>query len=104
MLPVCIALSLKNNLMKKHLSIKVSGLVQGVFSRASTKTRAEQLDISGFVRNERDGSVYIEAEGEESNVDAFVQWVRNGPPRAVVEECEIKEGPVKNSSKFIIER
>lgn len=104
MLPVCIALSLENNSMKKHLSIKVSGLVQGVFFRASTKARAEQLDISGFVRNEHDGGVYIEAEGEESNLDAFVQWVRKGPPRAVVKECEIKEGPVKNSSKFIIER
>ena len=91
-------------MMKKHLSIKVSGLVQGVFFRASTKAEAEGLDIKGLVRNEPDGSVYIEAEGEEQNVDAFVEWCRKGPPRAIVRKCEIKEGPVINSNRFIIER
>jgi acylphosphatase len=90
--------------MKKHLSIKVSGMVQGVFFRASTKAQADQLGIKGLVRNEQDGSVCIEAEGEEQNLNAFVEWCRKGPPRAIVNKCEINEAPVINSSSFVIER
>jgi len=47
----------------KHLNITVKGVVQGVFFRASTKDQADQLGICGLVRNEQDGSVYVEAEG-----------------------------------------
>ena len=90
--------------MKKHFSIKVTGVVQGVFFRASTKAQADALDIKGLVRNEPDRSVYIEAEGDDQNVQAFVQWCRKGPPRASVEKCEIQEGPAKGYSKFIIDR
>jgi acylphosphatase len=90
--------------MKKHFSIKVSGVVQGVFFRASTKAQADALDIKGLVRNEPDGSVYIEAEGDEHNLDAFVQWCRKGPPRASVEKCQIEERPAKGYGKFTIER
>ena len=52
----------------KHLSIHVSGKVQGVFFRASTKEKAEEFNIKGNVRNNADGSVSIEAEGEEENL------------------------------------
>ena len=47
----------------KHLSIHVSGKVQGVFFRASAKGKAEELNIKGNVRNNADGSVSIEVEG-----------------------------------------
>lgn len=90
--------------MKKHFSIKVSGVVQGVFFRASTKAQADALDIKGLVRNEPDGTVYIEAEGDEQHVDAFVQWCQKGPPQASVERCLIQERPAKGYSKFVIER
>ena len=90
--------------MKKHFSIKVSGVVQGVFFRASTKAQADALAIKGLVRNEPDGSVHIEAEGDEQNIDAFIQWCRKGPSRASVEKCEIQEGPTKGYSNFIINR
>ncbi|WP_431293764.1 acylphosphatase [Pedobacter sp. P26] len=49
----------------KHLNIKVTGKVQGVGFRETTKIIANQMMVNGFVRNEKDGSVYIEAEGEE---------------------------------------
>ena len=52
----------------KHLSIRVSGKVQGVFFRASTKDRADELHIKGTVGNNADGSVSIEAEGEDENL------------------------------------
>lgn len=90
--------------MKKHFGIRISGRVQGVFFRASTKEKAESLRLQGFVRNEPDGSVYAEAEGEEEGLNAFVDWCRHGPPLALVEKCVIEEGPVKNFSHFIIER
>ncbi|HNU41845.1 MAG TPA: acylphosphatase, partial [Cyclobacteriaceae bacterium] len=45
-----------------HINILVTGTVQGVYYRASTKQKADELGIKGFVRNQPDGSVYIEAE------------------------------------------
>jgi acylphosphatase len=90
--------------MKKHFTIKISGLVQGVFFRASTKENADRLGINGFVRNEPDTSVYIEAEGEEEALNEFIKWCHHGPPRADVERCDALEGSIKNLNRFVIER
>jgi acylphosphatase len=90
--------------MRKHFSIKISGMVQGVFFRASTKAKADSLNLHGIVRNERDGSVYTEAEGEEEDLKQFIKWCHEGPPRAKVERCEVEEGPIKNFNRFLIER
>lgn len=87
-----------------HQSIHVIGKVQGVFFRASAKEKADELGIKGFVKNERDGSVYIEAEGEEALLKEFVRWCKHGPPRAVVFEVKIQEGELKNFSRFEIQR
>lgn len=88
--------------MKRNFIIRVSGLVQGVYFRASAKDKADALNISGFVRNEPDGSVYIEAEGEEEDLRALVDWCKRGPSRAKVEKCEVSEGVVKGLSRFVI--
>lgn len=90
--------------MIKHLSIKVTGKVQGVFFRASTKDVAEKLDLHGFVRNERDGSVYIEVEGEEENLRQFVVWCQQGPVHAQVSKVELIEGKVQNFTSFEVKR
>jgi acylphosphatase len=90
--------------MKKHFSIRVSGKVQGVFYRATAIEKARELRLLGFVRNERDGSVYIEAEGEEDDLRRFVEWAKLGPPRAVVQSCEVNESGMKNFSGFEIQR
>lgn len=84
----------------KHLNIKVSGFVQGVFFRATAEKEAAKLEIKGFVRNEPNGSVYIEAEGEDSKLNEFVKWCRDGSEEAKVENIEISEGPLKNFSSF----
>jgi len=89
--------------MKKNLTIKIHGQVQGVFFRASTKEKADELGVTGLVRNEPDGSVYVEAEGEEKSLETFVRWCHRGPPRATVEKCDIREGSLKDFSRFIIE-
>jgi acylphosphatase len=80
--------------MKRHYKIKVSGKVQGVFYRASTKQIADLLGVKGFVRNEPDETVYIEAEAEEEALIKFVQWVHHGPERAEVKHVSINEHDV----------
>lgn len=74
----------------KRVSILVRGKVQGVFYRASTVTKAQQLGVNGFVRNESDGSVYIEAEGNEEKLNELIAWCRVGPPRGRVDEVVVE--------------
>jgi acylphosphatase len=90
--------------MTQHLNIRVSGKVQGVFFRASAKDKADALLVRGFVRNEREGSVYIEAEAEAGVLAAFVAWCRQGPPSAKVERCDVSEGAISNYASFDIRR
>lgn len=90
--------------MRKRFSIKITGMVQGVFFRASTKEKAQKLDIKGFVRNENDGSVYIEAEGETENLMSFIQWCAEGPESARVDRCDVSEVPQIGSQNFTIQR
>lgn len=90
--------------MKKHVSIRISGLVQGVFFRASTEAKARELNIAGFVQNEKDGSVYVEAEGEQQALERFVEWCHRGPDRARVDNCEVVEAEPKGYTDFTIRR
>ena len=90
--------------MPKHFSITVSGKVQGVFFRAFTKEKADELDITGFVRNEPTGQVYIEAEGEEEFLNTFVNWCRQGPRLSSVASLTINEGELKHFREFTIAR
>jgi acylphosphatase len=74
----------------------VSGLVQGVFFRASTRDRARQLGLTGRASNLPDGRVEVIANGPEEGLAALRRWLREGPPQARVTglECEsVKEEP-----------
>lgn len=84
----------------KLITLKITGKVQGVFFRASTKAVADQMGIKGFVKNEKDGSVYVEAEGEPLALDMFTDWCREGPEKAKVENVEITAGELKNYRNF----
>ena len=88
----------------KHYSIKVTGKVQGVWFRAATQEVAVRLGLNGFVKNENDGSVYIEVEGEKEKLDELVKWCHQGPPKAEVEQVEALEEKIKNFKGFLIER
>lgn len=90
--------------MIRHISISVKGKVQGVFFRATTKAKADELGITGFVRNQPDKSVYIEAEGNDASIDEFIAWCKQGPPLAHVERCEVEEVPITHFSGFLIQR
>ncbi len=91
-------------MIKKHFKIKVKGKVQGVFFRASAADEAQQLGLNGFTRNEADGSVYIEAEGDEASLKLFLKWCSAGPSRAVVESVSKEEGNLQNYMTFEIRR
>lgn len=90
--------------MEKHFNIKIFGKVQGVFFRYSAKDNADELNIKGFVKNESDGSVYIEAEGEGENIDTFIDWCKQGPQGAQVQRVDIKEDEIKGFKEFSIKK
>ena len=77
--------------MKRRVHIYVSGRVQGVFFRASTKDQAQRLGLTGFVRNCPDGRVEILAEGSSEAVEALLDWCRTGPPGARVERVQVSD-------------
>jgi acylphosphatase len=86
------------------MNILVKGKVQGVFFRAYTKQKAEELGLRGFVKNNMDGSVYIETEGEENVLREFISWCRKGSPRSKVESVESTTSALVNFSSFKIEK
>lgn len=80
---------------KVRRRISVEGYVQGIFFRASTRQKAQQLDVSGWVRNRWDGTVEVLAEGEESRVAELIRWCHQGPPGASVTHVRVEEGPFR---------
>lgn len=86
--------------MIKHINITVFGRVQGVLFRYSTEEEANKLSLKGYAKNTEDGSVYIEAEGEEENLKELVNWCKNGPQLAKVENIEVNLGEIKNFKTF----
>lgn len=90
--------------MLRHFNITVTGKVQGVLYRASTQAQANKLGLNGFVRNEHNGDVYIEAEGEETKLQKLVDWCSIGPPNAMVDEVRVLESEINNLSGFSIKR
>lgn len=67
----------------------ISGRVQGVFFRASTRDKAQELGVVGWVKNLADGRVEFVAEGEQDAVESLVKWARQGPERARVEDMDV---------------
>ncbi|MFH1841467.1 MAG: acylphosphatase [Candidatus Nealsonbacteria bacterium] len=69
--------------------IFVSGRVQGVFFRENTKQKAKQLEITGWACNLSDGRVEAVFEGEKEKVEKIVNWARNGPIWAKVDNFSV---------------
>jgi len=88
--------------MVRHKKIKVFGRVTGVGYRYSARSMARVYGVKGFVRNEPDNSVYIEAEGDDDALHHFIAWCRKGPGLGFVDELEVMEGTVVNYSDFIV--
>lgn len=75
--------------VRKH--VFVSGKVQGVTFRASTRKKARELGVGGWVRNLPDGRVEAVFEGKDEDVEELIKWCHSGPSLADVEDVEVKE-------------
>jgi acylphosphatase len=74
--------------ISRHL--RIHGRVQGVYFRESMRERADQLQVTGWVRNRSDGTVEALVQGEPFAVDAIVQWAQRGPEAARVDKVEVE--------------
>lgn len=88
--------------MQKAYLFKIIGLVQGVFFRADTKRKADELGLTGWVRNCEDGSVEVFAQGKEDALEKLEKWCRKGPPAAEVQHVEREEAVLENNQGFAI--
>lgn len=73
-----------------RLHATVTGRVQGVSFRYFVLDEADQLDLSGWVRNRWNGSVEVVAEGKRQNLEQLLQALRKGPPMASVENVDFE--------------
>lgn len=78
--------------MKKSLQLLVRGQVQGVGFRAHTKQVADVLGVVGFVKNLPNGSVQVQATGEETMIYKLVDYCHHGPPNATVTKVSVEFG------------
>ncbi len=88
----------------KHLDIVISGRVQGVFFRVTSKAVADQLGVKGTARNNADDTVAIEAEGDDFSLELFLEFCHKGSDRSAVEKVEVTEGEMKNYRNFEVVR
>jgi acylphosphatase len=75
--------------MAVRARLVIRGRVQGVWYRGSMQEEARGLGVGGWVRNERDGSVVAEVEGDRPLVDRLIAWARQGPPGAQVSDVRV---------------
>lgn len=90
--------------MIKSYQLRITGIVQGVFYRASMRDRAKELGVVGFVKNKEDGSVYAEIEGDKEILNRMIEWSKHGPSKAKVMEVKVIEQSNKAYKGFEIKR
>ena len=90
---------------KVKVHVLISGRVQGVYFRESTRAVATELGVTGWVRNLRDGRVEVVGEGEEAAVRRLIAWCREGPPGARVSRVNAEwREPTGEFGAFRVER
>lgn len=77
--------------MKKAARFVVQGTVQGIFFRQFVKEHADDLKLSGFVRNLEDGTVEVVAEGEDDNLKRLLGFLKTGPAHAQIRNVVVEE-------------
>lgn len=88
--------------MSRAVTVTVTGRVQGVAFRWYAVQEAERLGVTGWVRNEPDGSVAAHLEGDDGAVDAMVEWCRQGPSYASVRHVAVTEARPTGATSFDI--
>ena len=84
----------------QRVRVVVSGRVQGVFFRDSCRREAQLRGVTGWVRNDPEGTVTAEFEGRPEDVAAMVAWCHEGPPYASVDRVQQQEVAVTGGSGF----
>jgi acylphosphatase len=85
---------------EERAHVFVSGRVQGVSFRDATRSQAEQLGLSGWVRNNQDGQVEAVFEGDPDTVQQIIEWCKSGPSSADVEDVSVENEEPENLSGF----
>ena len=89
----------------KRARLRITGLVQGVYYRASACEQAQRLGLTGWVRNTGDDAVLLEAQGAPERLDALAAWCRTGPPAARVHDVEVSWiEPHEHDLGFVVRR
>jgi acylphosphatase len=88
--------------MSTAVTVRVTGRVQGVAFRWYAVQEAERRGVTGWVRNEPDGSVAAHLEGDDGAVDAMVEWCRHGPSYASVRDVAVTEARPTGATSFDI--
>ena len=79
---------------KRYISFRVTGKVQGVWFRAYTRDKALLLNVTGWVKNNDDGSVSGEAIGTIDNIELLIENLKNGSPNSFVKDVDVKDNPI----------
>ena len=87
----------------KRLHCIVRGVVQGVKFRASTRREAQRLGLSGWVKNRRDDTVELVAEGGEAALASLLAWLKRGPPASRVDGVDATWESPQGLTGFTIE-
>jgi acylphosphatase len=86
--------------MKQSVILTIHGQVQGVGFRYFVQQKADLLGITGFVKNQPNGIVYVEAEGYPEQLKLFIHLCQQGPSHAWIEKVDIQYCPVQNFEGF----
>lgn len=92
----------QNTMQMQQIQLRITGKVQGVFFRASTRKKAQELGITGWVKNEPDGSVTAVGQGEAAALQQWANWCHEGPPQARVDKVKKEVQPLSQFQQFEI--
>jgi acylphosphatase len=86
----------------RRAHVVIRGRVQGVSFRYEARSRARSLGVSGWMRNNRDGTVEAVLEGDDEDVESMVDWCRRGPSGAVVQAVDVDWEEPRGESGFTV--
>jgi len=86
--------------MLKAFQVRVYGRVQRVGYRRFVLDSAQELGLSGHVKNEKDGSVTIFAQGDEAILEKFIEMLKSPPPPAYVKSIDVREAKPRQAMKY----
>jgi acylphosphatase len=88
--------------MSRAVEVRITGVVQGVSFRACAREQARRLGVTGWLRNQPDGSVAGHLEGPEDAVDRMITWCAHGPSYAEVDHVSVVDAAPTGEGTFLI--